>query len=113
MAFVAVLWAVTPAVACLLPTNQMTPAEQECCRKMAQPCGSSSMPSSHSCCQGHQRDTVVSPVSKYSSTRPVSVAILPQVAIHVVDATAISLLSPLSEAAPPELSPGSSSVLRI
>lgn len=113
MTFVAVLWAVTPAIACLVPMQQLTPAERECCRKMAQQCGSSAMPSSHSCCQGHQRDTNVSPVPTYASTRPFSVAIVPKTSIILIDFAATLPLSPALEAPPPESSPGSSSVLRI
>ena len=113
MTFVAVLWAVTPAIACLVPMQQLTPAERECCRKMAQQCGSSVMPSSHSCCQGHQRDTSVSPVPTYASTRPFSVAIVPKTSIILIDSAATLPLSPALEAPPPESSPGCSSVLRI
>lgn len=113
MTLIAVLWAVTPAVACLLPMHQMTPAEHECCRKMAQQCGSSAMPSGHSCCQGHQRDSAINPVSTYSPTRPFSAAIVPQTAFIQIDSASISTLSPALEAPPPESSPGCSSVLRI
>src|SRR5205814_656055 len=38
-----------PALACLDRTD-LTPAEQECCKHMAQQCGSAGMPDSHSCC---------------------------------------------------------------
>jgi hypothetical protein len=48
---VAVLWAITPAMACVLPGATMTPAERECCHQMAEQCGSSMMPASHSCCK--------------------------------------------------------------
>jgi len=113
MTLVAVLWAVTPALACLLPMQRMTPAERECCRKMAQQCGSSVMPSSHSCCQGHQRDTAIGPVPTYAPTRPFNVAIAPRAAIIEIDSARISPLSPTLEAPPPELSPDCTSILRI
>ncbi len=113
MTLTAVLWAVTPAVACFLPMHPMTPAEHECCRKMAQQCGSSLMPSSHSCCQEHQRDDAVNPVSTYSPTRPFSVAIVPQAAFVLIDSALIAPLSAALEAPPPESSPGCTSVLRI
>ncbi len=45
------LWAVTPAMACLLPGFAPTPAERECCHYMAAHCGQSAMPASHTCCQ--------------------------------------------------------------
>ena len=61
MLVVTVLWAVTPAIACMIPTRPMTQAERECCKKMAEKCGSSAMPSSHSCCKAttHQADSYV------------------------------------------------------
>ena len=113
MTLVAVLWAVTPVVACLLPTRLLTPAERECCRKMAQQCGSSAMPASHSCCQGHQHDTAVSPVTTYSPPRPFIVARVPQTAAVLIDATSMSLRVPGLEAPPPELCPDCTSILRI
>jgi len=84
MLAITVLWAATPAIACLVPVNQMTKAEPDCCLKMAQECGSSMMSSSHSCCQGHHRDGAGSPVSAYSPTRPVDVAIVPQTTFLLV-----------------------------
>jgi hypothetical protein len=112
MTLVAILWAVTPALACLIPMQQMTPAERECCRKMAQQCGSSVM-QSHSCCQGHQRDAAIGPVPTYASTRPFNVAIVPQTSIVQIVSACVSRLSPALEAPPPESSPGCTSVLRI
>jgi len=113
MTFIAVLWAATPAIACLVPTRQMTPAEHECCLKMAQQCGSSVMPSSHSCCQGHRRDTAVSPVPTYPPNRPFALAIAAPSTIVPVDSALTLPLSPALEAPPPTSSPGGTSVLRI
>jgi hypothetical protein len=113
MTLIAVLWAVTPAIACLMPIHQMTPAERECCLKMAQQCGSSVMPSSHSCCQRHQRDNAVSPVQTYPPNRPFALAIVPPSTIVAVDSALTSLLSPALEASPPTSSPGCTSVFRI
>jgi hypothetical protein len=113
MTLIAVLWAVTPAVACLLPAHQMTPAEHECCHKMAQQCGSLAMPSSHSCCQVHQRESAVSPVTTYSPTRLFSLAIIHQTSFILISSTSISPRSRALEAPPPESSRGCSSVLRI
>ena len=113
MTVIAVLWAVTPAIACLVPMHQMTPAEHECCLKMAQQCGSSVMPSSHSCCQGHQRETGVSPVSSYAPNRPFALSIVPPSSIVLVDSALTWPLRPAMEAPPPESSPGCRSVLRI
>jgi hypothetical protein len=113
MLVVTVLWAVTPAIACMIPVRPMTQAEHECCKKMAQQCGSSAMPSSHSCCQGHERDTAVSPVPTYSPTRPFDVAMVPQTAVLLIASEPILPTSATLEAPPPEASPGCSSILRI
>jgi hypothetical protein len=40
-----------PTLACLAPTATLTEAERECCHQMADQCGNSDMPSSHSCGQ--------------------------------------------------------------
>jgi hypothetical protein len=40
-----------PIMACTLPAMAMTMAERECCKHMAQECGKTGMPQSHSCCQ--------------------------------------------------------------
>jgi len=40
-----------PIMACALPAIAMTKAEHECRKRMAQDCGKSGMPQSHSCCQ--------------------------------------------------------------
>ena len=71
------------------------------------------MPSSHSCCQGHQRETAVSPVATYSPTRPFDVVIVPQISILLISNPSVSLDVLALEAPPPESSPGCSSILRI
>jgi hypothetical protein len=113
MLVITILWAVTPAIACTIPLRPMTQAEQECCEKMAQQCGSSAMPSSHSCCQGHEREGAVSPVPTYSPTRPFDLAIVPQIAVLLIGSEPILPTSTALEAPPPEASPGCSSILRI
>jgi hypothetical protein len=113
MLAITVLWAATPAIACLVPMHQMTKAEHDCCLKMAQECGSSMMPSSHSCCQGHHRDNAVSPVTTYAPTRPFDVAIIPQTPTLLAATSLVPLKSLALEAPPPEESPGCSSILRI
>src|SRR5438132_13030903 len=40
-----------PLSACLIPAQQMTVEQRECCQRMAGRCETSVMPSSHSCCQ--------------------------------------------------------------
>lgn len=39
-----------PLLNCTLPARAMTVAEKECCKKMANECGSAGMGQSHSCC---------------------------------------------------------------
>lgn len=113
MLVITVLWAATPAIACLVPMHAMTQAEQDCCLKMAPECGSSSMPSSHSCCQVQRHETAVTPVSTYSPTRPFEVAIVPQTAILLGAKSSTFASVPAFDAPPPESSPGCSSILRI
>jgi hypothetical protein len=113
MLVIVALWAATPTIACLVPMHQMTEAEHDCCLKMAQECGSSMIPSSHSCCQGHQRDTAGGPVATYSPTRPFDVAIVPWISILLVSSPSVSLHLPALEAPPPVSSPGCGSILRI
>jgi hypothetical protein len=38
-------------MACAVPAADMTPAEYECCKKMAGQCGDMGMAKSHPCCQ--------------------------------------------------------------
>ena len=45
------LFAALPAMACAVPNAAMTPAERECCKKMARQCGEMGMAKSHPCCQ--------------------------------------------------------------
>src|SRR6516164_2976047 len=114
MALIIVLWAVTPALACLLPGQQMTTAEEECCQKMAQQCGSAMKPSSHTCCHHpDQQETAVSTATKYSPTRLFNVAVVPQATIVSMDSALIPARSQTVEAARREASPGCRSILRI
>jgi hypothetical protein len=47
----AALFAALPVMACAVPDAAMTPAERECCKKMARQCGNMGMAKSHPCCQ--------------------------------------------------------------
>ena len=47
----AVLFAALPVMACAAPNAAMTPAERDCCKKMAEQCGDMGMAKSHPCCQ--------------------------------------------------------------
>ncbi len=47
----AFLFGALPVMACVVPNGAMTPAERECCKKMAGQCGDMGMAKSHPCCQ--------------------------------------------------------------
>jgi hypothetical protein len=51
VSMLALLLFATPIMACALPAMAMAKAERECCKRMAQDCGKSGAPQSHSCCQ--------------------------------------------------------------
>jgi hypothetical protein len=113
-AMVAVLWALTPSVACFLPTNAMTAAELECCHKMAFECGSSTMASSHTCCRrSPQPNTGISPVRSFSPMRHAGVAAVPLAAIVIVTPCSIARQLPALDLPLKGPSPGPSSILRI
>ncbi|HET6178419.1 MAG TPA: hypothetical protein VFE61_15910, partial [Candidatus Sulfotelmatobacter sp.] len=80
---------------------------------MAHQCGSSVMPSSHSCCQSNQGERAVSPVPTYPPTRPFAVAVVPQTAIVLINPSSVATHLAALEAPPPEASPGCRSILRI
>lgn len=108
------LWAVAPAMACLLPGFAPTPAERECCRHMAQHCGQSAMPASHACCQAPTYpETVVvqqpaSPLKNATSAAPTTTH------VHLPAFAATPLRCPAFFESPPGQLPScSSSVLRI
>jgi len=101
-----------PVMACVSSAQEMTDSERECCKHMAQRCGSMEMPASHSCCRTEVR-------RPQSMLLAASAHIAPPVAVHAVS---IDFPNPhLSETSfvffqvhpPPESPPGSSSILRI
>ncbi len=72
-----VLPLITPAMACVLPSAQLTSAERACCRKMALQCGNMEMPASHGCCS-----KVVPTVNQWSAAQ-----LAPNLASAVANAT--------------------------
>jgi len=114
MVVVTVLWAVAPALACLLPANQMTPAEHECCERMAGQCGAAVMPSDHTCCQHPKHgEAAVNLTPTYPPTRHFIVAVIPQSGLGPFESDPIWKHSPALDVDPATASPGCSSVLRI
>lgn len=103
-----------PSMACLTPGAEMTEAERDCCKHMAQQCGSMNMPSSssHPCCQKEVgRPNSMLGTSPAQLIAPVlSAAVvseLPQPALISPEFSSFELHSP------PESPPGDSSILRI
>ncbi len=101
-----------PAMACLIPGAEMTEVERDCCKQMAQQCGSMSMPSSHSCC--HKE--VIRPNSMLGATfaqviaPALSGAVISELPQPLVVATQFSSFE---FHPPPESPPGTSSILRV
>lgn len=117
LALSALLFA-APTMACLLSTAELTAAERECCKQMADQCGSAGMPSSHSCCQQLSSPADSSFVVSHSQIGLGDLATAGSAAIQT--ALWVSIPSPAAHGmwfdeihGPPESPPVSTSVLRI
>ena len=102
-----------PLIACALPGEEMSTAEQDCCLHMSDECGSSHMSDSHTCCNNapHIDGSALKTTSKYTSAAPDPVA-------HIVFCTAPVIAAnilPRRLALPNDSSspPGAISILRI
>ena len=107
------LWAVTPALACLLPCFAVTPAKQECSRHMAMHCGRSMVTAGRTCCQISSRPEITTVETRSNKLQKRVLAVVPVVA-HVSPSAVTP--GPTSFAffeSPPHDPPLSSSVLRI
>jgi len=112
---IALLWAITPAVACVLRGATLTAAEQKCCHHMAEQCGSPTMPASHYCGKAQGPTNNVFPQALTAGpNRPLTVAVIASIA-SLATLPAVTVRSHLSflHAPPPEPSPGYNCVLRI
>ena len=103
----------TPLIACALPGEEMSSAEQDCCLHMGDECGSSQMSDAHTCCtRTPQLDTsALKTTSKYMSAAPELVAHVifrpaPEIAANILPRRQLLL----NDSASP---PGAISVLRI
>src|ERR1700747_3012607 len=77
---IGLLVGIKPAVACVLPGATMTPVERECCHHMAEQCGSSMMPASHSCCKAQGPTNTVLPQAQAAGpVRPLTIAVIPPI----------------------------------
>lgn len=76
-AAIMLVWTAAPLLACLMPGHDMTVQERECCKKMADMCGSADMPQSHSCCKTEVRNNSTIVVKADQRSVPVLVAVAP------------------------------------
>lgn len=67
----AICWTATPLLACMIPERAMTAPEMECCKHMAQMCGSASMAKSHPCCKKEVRPGTTLAVTHNQQARPI------------------------------------------
>ena len=87
----------TPIMACVMPVANMTAAERDCCKRMAQECGKG-MSKSHSCCQTATVPELLSAIK--SSASDVSSNHLPLVLLHVVPPIQTVAMMPESGSSP-------------
>jgi hypothetical protein len=85
--FLVICWTAAPLLACMIPDRAMTAPEMECCKHMAQMCGSANMPQSHSCCKTEVRPGTTMVVTHNQQVRPI---------LQVVVALPVPILSPCS-----------------
>ena len=108
------LWAVTPALACLLPCFDVAPSKQECSRHMAMHCGRSMVTAGRTCCQMSSRPEITTVETRNNKLQERAFAVVAVVA-HVSPSAVTP--GPTSftffESPPHDGPPLSSSVLRI
>jgi hypothetical protein len=108
------LWAVTPALACLLPCFAVAPSKQECSRHMAMHCGRSVVTAGRTCCQMSSRPEITTVETRSNKLQERVFAVVPVVA-HV--SPSVVTPGPTSftffESPPHDGPPLSSSLLRI
>ena len=82
---------------------------------MAEQCGSSMMPASHSCCKAQGPTNTVLPQAQATGPiRPLTIAVVPPVAsLGALPAVTVHFHLSFLQAPPPEPSPGYNSVLKI
>jgi hypothetical protein len=102
-----------PLIACALPGEEMSAAEQDCCLHMSDECGSSQMSDAHTCCNKTPDidGNALKTTSKYVPAAPELVAHV----VFCVDPANIANGLPPQRLLPHDCSspPGSISVLRI
>ncbi len=111
MLSVVVSWTAIPASACLLTINPT--AQPDCCRAMAQECGSPGMGADASCCEVQRQDAAVTPVPLYSFEHSHKPALVTHQAGLLSLVSSGAVYRNTSEAPPPKFPPGGAFSLRI
>jgi hypothetical protein len=111
--FMVLLVLSAPLIACALPGEEMTKAEQDCCLQMSDECGGSQMSDSHTCCTKTPQveGSTLKASSKYSPAAPqaaphASLCAAPQITADRLPGTH----NPCNDSPSP---PGSTFILRI
>ena len=111
---IVLMWVATPAIACVLPGATLTPAEKECCHHMAQQCGQTAMPASHSCCQTQNHHSDALPQASVSiPTRHLTIAVVAVQVTLVLPVATPARLAVYLHSPPPDPDSSSISILRI
>src|SRR5258708_4551466 len=76
-----------PAMACMVPSAQMSTQERACCRMMKNQCGQMEMPASHGCCKK-------TPPSVHDNALDTKTVALHPVAVTTIWLTDYELLKP-------------------
>jgi hypothetical protein len=104
-----------PAMACMVPSAEMSTQELACCRMMKNDCGQMEMPASHGCCQK-------APQSVHTSALDTKTVTVHPVVHTVILLTIFDLAPPVAlvgewidrpEYSPPKSPPSTISILRI
>ena len=113
----AVLFAGLPVMACVVPNATMTPAERDCCEKMAGQCGDMGMAKSHPCCQPTGSPIDLHALKASSSHDHMSLVVLQGLPISAQAVTCLSLIPMAFQVSythsPPGLESRTTTILRI
>ena len=106
---------VAPAMACMVPDEQMSAQERACCRMMKNQCGQMEMPASHGCCQKTPpgvRDNALD--TKAITLHPVAAPVIWLAAFELVNpASSVTGWVEHLEDSPPQSPPTTIPILRI
>ena len=111
MLVVALLWSALPAAACL-PAMQPS-GQPACCRGMVPDCPMQGMNMGNSCCQIRPQNAAVTPDLPFSPEHLQKLVFVCHQASPGAFAIPGVLTLNMIESPPPDLSPGTSSILRI